>query len=345
MNKYPEDRLDGLLELTDETGIIQHTKFSIIDRRFGYSTDDNARALLAAIRHHKIFNTNESLKLAKTYLMFLLHMHKDNGRYHNFLGYNREYQDKEGTDDSLGHALWALGKTINSDMIDEMRKLAKWLFDNSLPQARKFSSPRARAFTLLGLSEYHSRFPRDDNIEHNIRFFADQLINQYRVEASTDWRWYESYMTYANPRIPHSLLKAFSQTGKLEYLKVSKESLDFLVDVQFYNSVFQPVGTESWYHKDGEKSKYDQQPLEASCMVDTALDMAKISAERKYVDVALKAFQWYYGKNSEKISLINQNNFTCYDGLTRDGLNFNQGAESTISYYLAYLKLKQGGFI
>jgi hypothetical protein len=339
--KYPENRLDGLLELTDETGIIQHTKFSIIDRRFGYSTDDNARALIAALRHYGIYEENIALRFAKTYLMFLLHMHKNDGGYHNFLGYNRQYQDKEGTEDSLGHTLWALGVTINSSATVEMKKVAKWLFDNSLPLARKFTSPRARAFILLGLTEYQKAYLADENIRHNIRYFADQLINQYHIEASPDWKWYESYLTYANPRIPQALLSAYTQTRDKEYLRISRESLDFLIEIQFEDSIFQPVGTISWYHKGRSKAKYDQQPIEASCMVESAIDIAEISGEQKYNEIAINAFQWYHGKNTEKINLINQNNFTCYDGLTKSGLNLNQGAESTISYYLAYLKLKQ----
>jgi hypothetical protein len=345
MRKYPEERLDGLLELTDETGIIQHTKFSIRDRRYGYTTDDNARALIAVLRHHQLFQENRALRLAKLYLMFLLHMQREDGIFHNVLGYNREYQDKEGTHDSLGHALWALGKTMNSGSTDEMKKVAKWLFDNSLPEARKFTSPRARAFTLLGLTDYQTAYPEDENIEQNIRYFADHLINQYQVEASQDWRWYERSITYANPRIPQSLLMAYAQTGEGKYLVVSKESLDFLVEIQFEDSIFHPIGTEAWYHKDGTKSKYDQQPIEASCMVESALDIAEISGKDRYIEIALDAFQWYHGKNNLKIDLVNQNNFTCYDGLTSKGLNLNQGAESTISYYLAYLKLKQRNLV
>jgi hypothetical protein len=341
MNIYPEDRLDGLIELTDETGIIQHTKYSIIDRRYGYTTDDNARALIAALRHHEIYSGNESLKLSKIYLMFLLHMHRDDGKFHNILGFNREVQDDEGTEDSIGHSLWALGKTMNSGASDEMKKVAKWMFDNSLPRAREFTSPRSRAYTILGLSEYSKAYPQDDNIISNIQFFADQLINQYYIESSTDWKWFESYITYANARIPQSLLHACCQTENIEYLKVSKEALNFLIETQFQETIFQPIGTEGWYTKYGNKAKYDQQPLEASCMVDAAIDYGLISKEEKYYKIALDSFQWYYGKNTENKYLINNNNFTCYDGLTKSGLNLNQGAESTISYYLAYLKLKK----
>lgn len=345
MKTYPENRLDGLRDLTDETGIIQHTKFSIIDRRFGYSTDDNARALIAALRYHHVFGGNESIKFAKIYLMFLLYMHRNDGKCHNFLGYNKIYQDEEGSEDSLGHSLWALGKTMNSSATEEMKKLAKWLFDNSLPQARKFTSPRAKAFTILGLSEYHESYPNDRNILDNTRFFADHLIKQYQTESSANWKWFEGYMTYANARIPQSLMKAYCLIGKMEYLTVSKDSFEYLIEIQFEGTVFQPIGTKGWYQKGGVKPKFDQQPIEASCMVEAALDLGKITEEERYFKIALDSFDWYYGKNTEKLGLINLNNFTCYDGLTQKGLNLNQGAESTISYYLAYLKLKQNNLI
>jgi hypothetical protein len=345
MLRYPEDNLDGLRDLTDETGIIQHTKFSIIDRRYGYTTDDNARALIAALRHHKIFNSDESLRYARLYLTFILHMYRDHGSYHNFLGYNREYIDQIGTADSIGRCLWALGETLNSKATEEMKNTAKWLFDNSLPTTRQFTSPRAKAFTLMGLAEYQQAHQEDENIGQDIQLFADQLIQQYKVESTPEWNWFESYLTYSNPRIPHSIAKAYNVTKDEEYLRVSRESLDFLIGVQFMESVFHPVGSEGWYQKDGTKSSYDQQPIEASCMVEASIELAKITGDQKYVEAALNAFQWYHGKNSENISLVNLNNFTCYDGLTRNGLNLNQGAESTISYYLAYLKLKEENLI
>jgi hypothetical protein len=345
MSEYPRDKLDGLESLTDETGIIQHTKFSIIDRKHGYATDDNARALIAALRHNQVYRTKDSINLAKTYLMFLLHMHREDGRFHNILGFNREYLDDVGSEDSTGHALWALGYTLNSNATDEMKKLAKWLFDKSLPAARRFTSPRARAFTLLGLTEYKTVHSDDDNVQKDIKKFSEQLVNQYREEAINEWKWFESYLTYANARLPNAIIKAHETSMNKEHLFTALESLDFLISVDFTDSVFQPVGTNGWYFKNSKKAKFDQQPIEASCMVEATVDAWKITGEEKYVGRALDAFKWFHAKNSAKINLINQNNFTCYDGITPRGLNLNQGAESTISYYLAYLKLVKNGLL
>jgi hypothetical protein len=345
LNQYPEDRLDGLLTLTDETGIIQHTKYSIIDRRHGYTSDDNARALIAALRHHNQYKKEISLNLAKKYLIFLLGMHREDGKFHNLLGYNKDYHDEEGTEDSLGHILWALGATMNSTATPEMKKAAKWLFDETLPHARELSSPRARAYTILGLTEYHQANPNDKNIPPNIQHFSDQLVNQYNIESTNDWKWYERYMTYANARLPHALITAYNQIGEEKYLKTAEESLNFSIKTQFTGSIFHPIGTQGWYHRGGRKAEYDQQPLEASCLVDACIAQARLRDKEKYHKIALNAFQWYYGKNTKHTSLINTNNFTCYDGLTHQGLNLNQGAESTISYYLAYLTLEQNNLL
>jgi hypothetical protein len=345
MTKYPEKNLSGLIFLTDETGIIQHSKYAIIDRKHGYTTDDNARALIVVLRHYHIFKENEALNLARTYLMFLLHMHKEDGKFHNLLGFNREYLDDEGSEDSMGRAIWSLGCTLNSKTTEEMKKLAKWLFDESLPVARNFTSPRARSFTLLGLSEYWSTYSEDANILKDIEYFADTLVKQYNVESSKNWKWYETYLTYANARIPHSILGAYEITGNQEYLEISLDSLDFLIENEFKGSIYHPVGSNGWYFKNSIKAEYDQQPIEASCMVEATLKAWKVSTKKDYLKRALEAFRWYHKNNIANADLVELSTFTCYDGLTTKGVNQNQGAESTISYYLAYLELLKNNLL
>lgn len=55
---------DHFLVLTDETGMLQHSKFSIPDRRLGYTTDDNARALVISVRQHDFTSDKMWLVLA-----------------------------------------------------------------------------------------------------------------------------------------------------------------------------------------------------------------------------------------------------------------------------------------
>jgi len=338
-------QLDGLKALTDETGMFQHSKYSTVDRREGYTTDDNARALIAALRHYQIYKNPYALQLANTYLTFLLHMQKADGCFHNLLGFDRRYQDEVGSEDSMGRALWASGYTLCKDAPEDMKQVAKEIFDRGLPPAYSFTSPRAVAFTILGLHGYQKGSPEDENVQENIRRFANRLTRRYRVEANDDWRWFEPYLTYANSRLPQALFAAHEVTGEPNYLQVAKNSLDFLIEIQIIEDVFIPAGTKGWFKRNGRRSLYDQQPLEASCMVEAALMAFNSTDDEKYKRTALMAFEWYHGRNTQKVKIYNQKTGTCYDGITEKGLNQNQGAESTLSYYLAYLKLKENNII
>jgi hypothetical protein len=341
MLKKKEHKLTGIKLFTDETGILQHSKFGVIDRRYGYSTDDNARALISSVRYHRKFEDNESISLAKKYLEFLLFMHMQDEGFHNLLSYDRRYLDEVGTEDSIGHTLWATGYSVNSKMPKMLRQLSKLLFDESLPKARGFTSPRAIAFTLLGLCEYRRAYPEDDNLLGDIRRFADFLTDRYHDNAEGEWKWFEKYVTYANPRVPQSLLEAGALLGDEKLKSIGKESLDFLIETQFIDDLFHPIGTEGWYQKDGKRAFYDQQPIEASCMVEACMLASRIIKESRYIGYAQDSFNWFHGRNSLGIELIDKETYTCYDGLTPKGLNQNKGAESTISYLLADLSIKR----
>ena len=337
--------LDGLKALTDEVGVFQHAKFSTIDRREGYTTDDNARALIAALRYHRAYGGPESLRLAETYLAFLLHMQLEDGRFRNLLGFDRAYRDEAGSEDCMGHALWACGCAVSSDAPDDMRSAAKELFDKGLPPSRGFTSPRAKASTILGLCHYREAFPDDGNITEDVEAMAGGLVDQYMVEAGEGWRWFEAYLTYANARLPQALFAAYGCTGDPSFLRVARGSFGFLVETQVLGGVFQPIGSDGWYTRGGARAFYDQQPIEASCMVEAALAAFGATGEEGYAETARIAFEWYHGGNILNVDLLDDRSGTCYDGITPEGLNLNQGAEATVSYYLAYLRMREHGLL
>ena len=321
--------------------MFQHTKYSTIDRKQGYTTDDNARALIAALRYYQIYRDPDSLRLANTYLTFLLYMQRSDGSFHNLLGFDREFQDDVGSEDCMGRVLWSCGYLLFAGASADMKHVAKEIFDQGLPSSYNSTSPRAWAFTILGLHHYHKAFPDDRNIRDNMRVFAKRLIDQYRSETIDDWRWFEPYLTYANPRLPQALFAAYESTKEATYLQVAQSSLDFLIKIQIVGDMFIPIGTKGWLKKNGRRALYDQQPIEASCMVETALMALNSTGEERYKRTAQIAFEWYHGRNTLNVTPYNRKTSTCYDGITPDGLNRNQGAEATLSYYLAYLKLKE----
>jgi hypothetical protein len=322
--------------------MFQHTKFSTIARKEGYTTDDNARALIAALKYNRSFDDRLSLRLAKTYLEFLLYMQMEDGSFHNVLGFDRNFKDEKGSEDSMGHALWACGYTLDSNAPEEMKFTAKEIFDKGLPVSRHFTSPRAKASSILGLHYYHKAYPRDQNLTVTIKELSHELISQFNIEADEKWPWFEVYLTYANARLPQSLLHAYHSLNDESCLNVALTSLNFLIKTQIINDLFIPIGSNGWYLKNGVRAYYDQQPIEASCLVEAAVEAYNVTGDVNYKKAAQTSFQWFKGKNTKNVVLINGETEICYDGITPEGLNKNQGAEATLSYYLAYLSLLEG---
>ena len=333
-------KLDHFKALTDDTGILQHTKYSIPNRKEGYTTDDNARALVACAKFLRLHGDSDVSNLANTYLSFLFHMQRPDGKFHNLLRYDRDFLDDMGSEDCIGRSLWACGHTLSANLSKGTKTTSKEIFDKGFRHSSSFKSPRAKAFTILGLCYYYEAFPHDHNLFKNIVSLSEQLLNSYQRASSSDWRWFEPYLTYVNARLSQALFRAYTVTGDERYFHTAKESFDFLVKVQVIDDIFTPIGNKGWYKKDGQRALYDQQPIEASCMVEAALTAFHITNEEKYQRVAHIAFEWFFGKNTEKVIVYDSTTGACYDGITPQGLNLNQGAEATISYLLARLELE-----
>lgn len=336
----PAINLDYLRCLTDETGVLQHSKFSTPNRKEGYATDDNARALIFCVKHYELFGNLETVKLADVYLSFLYHMQRKDGRLHNFLGYDRIFLDDVGSDDSLGRTLWACGHVINSSFDQEKRLVAKELFDKAFSHSISSISPRTKAFAILGLCQYHRAYPNDQNVLKNIFQLVDDLVKAYNVSSSDEWSWFEKIITYCNGRIPQALFEASECVKNNDFLKVALDSLNFLLKVQMQNDMFIPVGNRGWFRKGKKIAVYDQQSVEASCMSEAALIAFRVIGNSDFKFLAKRIFEWYFGKNSKDLLVYNPKIGGCYDGLTPDGLNLNQGAEATITYLLARLNFE-----
>jgi hypothetical protein len=336
----PTIKLDGLKALTDDTGILQHTKFSIPNRKEGYTVDDNARALIACVRFLQLHNDSEARRLANTYLSFLFHMQRPDGKFHNLLSFDRVFLDDVGSEECMGRALWACGYAISTGFSEGIKRTSKEIFDKGFQHVSNFKSLRTEAFTILGLCHYYEAFGHDQNLPKNIVSLTNQLIQGYQYFSSADWRWFEPYLTYANGRLSQALFRAYDIVGDDRYLQIARKSLDFLVKLQVIDHRFVPIGNKGWYKRDAHRASYDQQPIEASCMVEAAVTGFRVTKEKRYQRVAHTAFDWFLGKNSKNVRVCDPDTGACYDGVTPHGLNLNQGAEASIAYLLASLELE-----
>lgn len=338
MDRYPPLTLDHLHRLTDDVGIIQHAIYSVPDPHHGYSLDDNARALIVALKHHRLSGEVESLDLAYKYLGFIRYAQTPDGRFRNFLAYDRRWLEEEGSEDSYGRALWSLGYAMSSDIPSGLVRAARDIFDAALPWLDSLCSPRARAFALLGLHWRYQALAHEEDLQY-LRREADILLQNYRDAARNDWHWYEEYFTYCNGKLPQGLLVAYQDTKAEEYLDVACRTLDFLLEILFVNDRLELIGQAGWYPRTGERAFFDQQPVDAEATVEACLKAYRITGKARYYDLAFRAFEWFLGRNRLELPLYDPDTGGCYDGLEPSGVNQNQGAESTISYLLSYLLL------
>jgi glycosyltransferase involved in cell wall biosynthesis len=339
VKKFPKIKLNHLVKLTDEKGVIQFCKHSTPDKSSGYTVDDNARALITAIMQDNLFNSRFSINLAKTYLKFLEDSQDNEGGFKNNHK-NEEETTNPRSDDSFGRAIWALGFTTYKSKNQEIKEKAEKILTKSLEYIKKIDSPRAKAFIIYGLSYYY-KSSQNPEILSMIVNSADTLINLYKEESSKDWQWFESYLTYSNADLPDSLFLAYEITKNENYLDVAKKTLNFLSNLMFIEGELSPIGQNGWYKRNGERAFFDQQPADASSMIQTYIDAYRITKEKEYYEKSILAFNWFLGRNHLKQMMYDETTGGCFDGLGKHTVNLNQGAESTISYLMSRLILEE----
>ena len=330
--------------MTDDTGILQHATFSIPRYRDGYCTDDNARALLlmTLVEEEGTEPPQVVRGLASRYLAFVRHaLDEDSGRFKNFFTYARSWHEEPGSDDSHGRAIWALGAVVGRSLDPSRRGLAAHLFHAGLPAATRLTSPRAWAYTLLGVGEYLRAFQGDSSVESVGSSLAQKLLERFRQSCSADWPWFEDRLTYCNARLPQALLVSAAWMGDPAMTDVGERSLEWLaVQCSAANGTFAPVGSNGFHIRGGTRAEFDQQPVEAGAMVSACLDAHRITGQPRWGDHARRAFEWFFGQNALHAPVFDASTGGCRDGIHVDRMNENQGAESTLSFLLAVAEMR-----
>jgi glycosyltransferase involved in cell wall biosynthesis len=335
----PEIDTSHLIRLTDNFGLIQFAIQADPDENSGYTLDDNARAILVCTKHYEKFREFKQLDLIRTYLNYIKYVQKRDGKLYNFVGKDKSIKKDQWSEDAHARAIWALGYMISSPNIpDDFKREAEIIIRKAIAASDEISSPRSLSFMIQGLY-FYNKVANSARIRKYIEKLANDLVSLYKNSSSPEWKWFEPYMSYANSKLPEALLYAYLSTGKRDYLDFGLESLNFLLSKTFDNEIFVPIGQRGWYFKDGQKEKYDQQPIEASYTIQSLILAYKISRDEKYKKYALEAFQWFVGKNTLNQVVYDSTTGGCYDGIGENAINLNQGAESTISYLMARLYL------
>ena len=336
-----------MLRMTDDTGMLQHAIFSVPNSSEGYTTDDNSRALMVSVLLDESpahAGGREYPNLSHRYLSFLwLAFDADTGRFRNFLGYDRKWVENVAPDDSHGRALWSLGKVLGHSRNAGLRGAAGRLFEAAVPATLTFTSPRAWAFSILGMQAYLDWFPGDRAIQGVRNALANRLLDIYERSHSATWRWFEKSLSYSNARLSQALILAGWRSDNQRMIEAGMDSLKWLVAEQHRDDaeIFVPIGSNGFYIEGDEKARFDQQPVEACATVSACLEVYRLTEESYWFEEAQRAFRWFLGKNDLQAPLYDATTGGCRDGLHPDRINENQGAESTLSFLMALLEMHE----
>jgi len=343
----PALNTDHLFRLTDDTGILQHAIFSVPNSSEGYTTDDNARALIASTLLEELpaNGAGQSFaNLSHRYLAFLwLAFSRDTGRFRNFLSYDRRWPEGIGSDDSHGRALWSLGTVLGHSRNGGLRGAAGRLFEAAVPATLTLTSPRAWAYCILGMQAYLDWFPGDRAIQGTRNALANRLLDIYERTHTLAWRWFEKSLSYSNARLSQALILAGWQSNNQRMIEAGMDSLKWLVAEQHRDDaeIFVPIGSNGFFVEGSEKARFDQQPVEACATISACLEVYRLTEEGLWFEEAQRVFRWFLGKNDLQTPLHDDETGGCRDGLHPDRINENQGAESTLSFLMALLELRE----
>jgi hypothetical protein len=340
----PEINLKHVQQMTDTTGMLQHALFSIPRYEDGYCLDDNARALLLMVLLEDAgTDDGETVRvLTARYLAFVSHaFDTSEGRFRNFMGYNRCWLENAGSEDSHGRGVWALGAVVGRSSDPSKQSLAGVLFQRALPALSGFTSPRAWAFGLLGIAEYLRAFQGDTTVESQRTLLAERLLDLYQQSSSVDWPWFEGAATYENARLSQAMLATGALSNNEQMKAVGLRSLEWLVAAQsLKDGDFAPIGSNGFYPRGGIKAGFDQQPIEAWAMVSACLEARRLTGDERWAQYARRTFGWFLGQNHVQRPVFDAASGGCRDGLHSDRVNENQGAESTLAFQLALLEMR-----
>ncbi len=329
-------RLDAVERLTDGCGMLQHGIFGVPNRDHGYCVDDNCRALMLM---HRVSGESEARadQLAIVYASFVQHAwNGGKGRFRNFMSFERNWLEEEGSEDSFGRSLWSIAVTAAEARSHDLRRWAVHLFDQVAPHVRELRYLRSQAFAILGADALLAAYPGHALARAIVTDFAPRLRNALARTKRSGWTWFEPTLGYDNARVPEALMRAGRRLGDAELEAAGLAALDWLDGIQTnHDGQFRAVGTDSFGRWFEPPMPFDQQPLEAWASIDAAILAHALTGEERWRASAWRAWRWFLGENDIGVPIATPADGGCFDGLMSDRANLNQGAESILSFQFA----------
>ncbi len=337
VQQLPKVDVQHIRRLTDDTGLLQHASYHLPNRKEGYCLDDNARAIIFCVQAlEQGLPRPEIEPLLDNYLALLHYLQKRDGAMHNFVGYDRNYLDKVGSDDSLGRAAWCLGTLLASEAVSQDHKDLAWqLYLGLRPHLEGLRSLRAVAYVIMGLAALSRSEQYSENVKPYARELGEFLVTEFAAVSDGTWHWFENVLTYGNAVLPLSMLELHLITGEARYREIAEATTRFLETHTFEDHMIHPVGCHSFMRRGEEPCKFDQQPIDAMGMVMLYTRWYEHTHDEGDLRRATISFEWFMGRNDLGLPLFHAERGSCFDGLMERGINQNQGAESTLAFWIS----------
>lgn len=323
--------------LTDQTGILQHAMFDMPNRKEGYCIDDNARALLLALWASRNKKNTTATQLLPVYIGFIHYMQTDNGHFRNFMSYSKVSHEEQGSEDSFGRTMMALGFLINEGPTHLLIRTGCEIFSKAYPHVSHLVSLRGIANSIIGICQFIKYHYPDDLKREMVITLSNKLISAYEANKTKNWQWFEPVLTYDNAMLPLALLNAYEVTQDENYLQIAFEAMTFLESKVFHNGLLRPIGNQGWLTKGGTPAQFDQQGIDVMAMVLFYQQAHRVTREQQYLTRMYNSYQWFLGANDLGLPLYDPTTGGCADGLHSKGINLNQGAESTLAYWISHI--------
>lgn len=339
--KLPPFNFDHIQNLTDDTGMIQHALFDLPNRKEGYCIDDNARALLLMVWAGAYKPAETPKRLLPVYLSYIHYMQTKDGFFRNFMDYDKHIAEERGSEDSFGRTIMALGFLVNDSTNTMLVRTGADLFNKAYPHIKHLRSLRGMANAVIGLCQYVKYNYPDDQKVAVVQLLADKLAGAYNDHRTADWRWFEPTLTYDNAILPLALLNAYEITQQEVYREIAFESMDFLESIVIRDGMVSPVGNEGWCSRDTAPARFDQQGIDVMAMVLYYQQAFRLTRDQACLDTMYSCYQWFLGSNDLSVPLYDPATGGCADGLHSEGVNLNQGAESTLAYWISHVVVER----
>ena len=332
----PRIKTTHLERMADSFAMIQHSVFSKPDKKTGYTLDDNSRALIVALKLNELRNSKKIQDLAQSYFKFIEQSQFPNGNFQCFYSEKQEPMDLQHSPDSFGRAFWACAVATKSKGASrEIKRGCREILKKARPHLSDPGSLRATSFSLLGCTAIADGWKRP------AKKLALNLVDAFNHSSSRRWKWFEPYLTYSNARLPQSLFDAARVLKSKQFLDVALSSLSFLEEKTVLNGMFVPIGQRGWLKKGRRRAFFDQQPVDAGCMVECYTSAYNATHNKEFLNKARLSFEWFMGHNMLGKPIYHAPTGACFDGLGKEGVNLNQGAESVLAFLLARVELEK----